>query len=81
MGPLLLARKHGQDAPNLVRVVAAALRFNPPGPNGAPDDPSAAHVQERLAALGVEGALRELCELGEREEDLLAEIVKAYKKT
>ena len=28
IGPLLLARKHGQETPHLVRVVAAALRFN-----------------------------------------------------
>jgi len=74
VGPLLLARKHGQEGPHLVRVVAAALRFDVPG------DPTAAYVRERVAALGVEAAVRELCGLGDTEADLIAEIVQAYRE-
>jgi len=72
VGPLLLARKHGQEASHLVRVAAAALRFNVPG------DLSAAYVRERVAAMGVEAAVRELCGLGDAEAGLIAEIVMAY---
>jgi mannitol-1-phosphate 5-dehydrogenase len=74
IGPLLLTRKHGQQAPHLVRVVAAALRFNVPG------DPTAAHVRGHVSALGVEAAVRELCGLGDGEADLIAEIVRAYRR-
>jgi mannitol-1-phosphate 5-dehydrogenase len=72
IGPLRLAWKHGQEAPHLVRVAAAALRFDVPG------DPTAGYVREQVAALGVEAAVRELCGLGEAEADLIAEIVRAY---
>jgi mannitol-1-phosphate 5-dehydrogenase len=73
IGPLLLARKHGQETPHLIRVVAAALCFSLPG------DAGAAHVRERVATLGIEGAIRELCGLAEAEDDLVADISVAYK--
>jgi mannitol-1-phosphate 5-dehydrogenase len=79
VGPLLLARAHGQGAPHLARVVAAALRFDPPSPAGYMD-PTAAYVRERVAALGVEAAVRELCGLGDAEADLIAEIARAYRE-
>jgi hypothetical protein len=52
--------------------VAAALRFDVPG------DPTAPYVRERVVALGVEAAARELCGLGDAEADLIAQIVRAY---
>jgi mannitol-1-phosphate 5-dehydrogenase len=72
IGPALLARQHGIETPYLACAVAAALSFDVPG------DVSAAHVRERVAALGVEGAVRELCGLGDGEAGLIQEIVRAY---
>lgn len=74
VGPLLLARKHGVRAPALVRAIAAALLFQQPG------DPGADWVQSRLAAGDMAAAVRELCELVEAEEDLVAAIVAAYER-
>jgi mannitol-1-phosphate 5-dehydrogenase len=73
IGPALLARKHGFKTPHLACTVAAALSFDVSG------DVSAAQVRQRVATLGVEGAVRELCALGDAEVDLIQEIVRAYK--
>ena len=72
VGPALLARKHHIRAPYLVRTIAAALQFDDV------DDPGVAHVQERIAALGLGQAVSELCGLTESEEDLMEGIVRAY---
>ena len=74
IGPMLLAAKHGIETPHLARAVAAALSFDLPG------DVSAAHVRERVATLGVEGAARELCDLDSAHDDLVQEIVRAYEQ-
>jgi mannitol-1-phosphate 5-dehydrogenase len=74
IGPMLLASKHGIETPHLVRAVAAAFSFDLPG------DVSAPHVRERVAALGVEDAVRELCELEENHDDLVQQIVQAYER-
>ena len=74
IGPALLARKHGIETPHLARAVAAALSFDVLG------DVSAAQVHQRVAVLGVEGALRELCALGDAQADLIQQIVRAYER-
>jgi mannitol-1-phosphate 5-dehydrogenase len=74
IGPALLAHQHGIETPYLACAVAAALRFDVPG------DVSAAHVRERVVALGVDDAVRELCGLGDGEAGLIQEIVRAYEK-
>jgi mannitol-1-phosphate 5-dehydrogenase len=74
IGPALLAHQHGIETPYLARAVAAALRFDVPG------DVSAALVRGRVAALGIEGAVRELCGLGDGEAGLIEEIVHAYEE-
>jgi mannitol-1-phosphate 5-dehydrogenase len=72
IGPALLALKHGIETPYLARAVAAALSFD------VPEDVSAAQVRRRVAALGVESAVRELCALSDVEAGLIQEIVRAF---
>jgi mannitol-1-phosphate 5-dehydrogenase len=72
VGPVLLARKHGFETQHLVRAIAAGLRFDDP------TDPGAVHVQQRIAALGLPAALREICGLTEAEQDLIEAVVRAY---
>ena len=74
IGPALLAHQHGIATPYLARAVAAALAFDVPG------DVSATQVRERVTALGIEGAVRELCGLGDGEAGLIEEIVCAYEE-
>jgi mannitol-1-phosphate 5-dehydrogenase len=72
IGPALLARQHGIQPRYLVRAAAAGLQFdNPAGPG-------VGFVQERIATLGLAGAVRELCGLTGAEEDLVEAIVQAY---
>jgi hypothetical protein len=56
----------------LIEVIAAALRFDPPG------DPSAPTVRRKVEALGVRAAVQELCGLTEDEHSLVMGIVRAY---
>ena len=72
IGPALLAHQHGIATPSLARVVAAAFSFDLPG------DAGAAQVRERVRALGIEGAVRELCGLGDPEAGMIEEIAHAY---
>lgn len=72
VGPALLARKHDIEPKRLVRAIAAGLRFDDL------DDPGAVQVQQRIAALGLPAAVRELCGLTEAEQDLVETIVRAY---
>jgi len=72
LGPTLLARAHGIRPVHLIEVIAAALRFDPPG------DPSASYVREQAKTLGVRAAVYELCGLTEDEHSLLMDIVRAY---
>ncbi len=72
VGPALLARAHGIRPTYLIRAIAAALRFDPPG------DPGASYVRERIKTLGVRAAVQELCGLTEDEHSLVMGIVRAY---
>ena len=72
VGPTLLARAHGIRPVHLIEVIAAALRFDPPG------DPSASYVREQVKTLGVRAAVRELCGLTEDEHSLVMDIVRGY---
>jgi mannitol-1-phosphate 5-dehydrogenase len=72
IGPTLLARKHGVGTKHLVRAIAAGLRYNDP------DDPGAVYVQQRIAALGLSAAVREVCGLSNAELDLLEAVVRNY---
>jgi mannitol-1-phosphate 5-dehydrogenase len=74
VGPLLLAHKNSVSAPHLIRAIAAAFRFQ------NPSDTSAAYVQQQVAELGIEAAVRELCELTEAEDDLASLIVNEYRR-
>jgi mannitol-1-phosphate 5-dehydrogenase len=74
IGPILLARQYGVDPTHLVRAAAAGLHFT------EPQDAGAAHVQERIATLGLLRAVRELCGLNEAEEDLVRAIMRAYRR-
>lgn len=74
VGPLLLAHKHNIFAPHLIRAIAAAFHFQ------RPDDSGAVYVQRRVAELGVESAVRELCELTEAEDNLVQAIVDIYRQ-
>jgi len=74
VGPALLALKHGIEPVRIVDAIAAALRYVDV------EDPGARAVQESLASLGVEGAIRKLCGLTEAEEGLIKQIRKAYKR-
>ena len=71
VGPLLLARKHEIAAPHLTRTLAAAFLYQ------NPDDAGAMAVQARIAALGLPGAVRALCELTEDEADIVAAVERA----
>ena len=68
VGPALLARKHSLRAAYLIRAIAAAFHYR------NADDPGAVHVQRRLAEVGPLAAVRDVCELGEAEEDLAVSI-------
>ena len=74
IGPLLLTRKHNVSAPHLIRAIAAAFYFQNPGDIGA------VYVQQRIAELGIESAVRELCELIETEDDLVQAVVDVYQQ-
>jgi mannitol-1-phosphate 5-dehydrogenase len=74
VGPLLLARRHGIQAPHLIRAAAAALLYPDPG------DAGAAYVRQAVETLGVEEAVRALCSLGESETDLVEEIARACRR-
>jgi mannitol-1-phosphate 5-dehydrogenase len=74
IGPALLAHRHDIETPCLARVVAAAFSFDMPG------DVSAAEVQGRVAELGIGGAVRELCGLGDEDVRFISEIVRAYER-
>jgi mannitol-1-phosphate 5-dehydrogenase len=74
VGPALLARKHGIQPVHLARAIAAGLLYRNPA------DPGAVWVQERVAALGVTGALREVCELTPADAELAAMIEAAYQE-
>jgi mannitol-1-phosphate 5-dehydrogenase len=68
VGPALLARKHGITPRYLARAIAAGFLYADPGDSGA------VFVQERIAAVGVLAAVREVCELVDGEEDLVESI-------
>lgn len=72
VGSALLARKHDIEPKHLARAIAAGLRFD------NPDDPGAVHVQQRIAALSLPAAVREVCGLTEAEQDLVEAIMRAY---
>jgi mannitol-1-phosphate 5-dehydrogenase len=72
VGPALLALKHGIRPVYLVQGIAGALLFNPPG------DAGASYVQLRIAELGLQAAVRELCGLTSGEDDLVRMILNAY---
>jgi mannitol-1-phosphate 5-dehydrogenase len=74
VGPALLVRQYGGPPVYLSRAIAAAFYFHNPG------DPGAEYVQQRLAKLGIEAAVSELCNLNKDEEDLVRLIVEAYRK-
>jgi mannitol-1-phosphate 5-dehydrogenase len=72
VGPALMARAHGIRPTHLIEVIAAALRFDPPG------DPSASYVRDIVQKQGVRAAVHELCGLTEEEHGLVMGIVRAY---
>jgi mannitol-1-phosphate 5-dehydrogenase len=72
VGPALLARKHDIEPKHLVRAIAAGLRFD------NLDDPGTVQVQQRITAVGLPAAVREVCGLTEAEEGLVEAIVRAY---
>jgi len=72
LGPLLLARDHHISAPYLTRAVAAALLYDDPG------DPGVAAIQQQIGEQGLDLAVRELCELGAAEGDVVDAIHAAY---
>jgi mannitol-1-phosphate 5-dehydrogenase len=72
VGPALLARKHGIPPHHLARAIAAAFLYGDPG------DPGAVFVQERIAAVGIPAAVREVCELADDEADLVESIGAAF---
>jgi mannitol-1-phosphate 5-dehydrogenase len=74
VGPALLVHQHHVSPDYLSRAIAAAFLFDQPG------DPGAAFVQERVAAVGLEAAVYELCELNDDEKDLVELIVEAYRQ-
>jgi mannitol-1-phosphate 5-dehydrogenase len=74
VGPALLAQQHGITPHHLTRAIAAGLLF------AGPRDSGAARVQAMIAALGIEAATRELCELTDADAALLAAIVDAHKE-
>lgn len=74
VGPALLARQHGLPHSHLVQAIAGALRYQDE------QDAGAVHVQQRIAGLGLPGAVGELCGLTEEEADLVEAIVQAYRR-
>ncbi len=72
VGPILLARKHSIRTPHLIRATAAAFLYR------NPCDAGAVAIQERLAQHGIDATLREICQLSETEEDVVAAMVNAY---
>ncbi len=72
VGPALLARKHGMPHTHLARAIAAALHFHPA------DDPGARHVRQQLEGLSTHEAVRALCGLGDDEQDLVEDVVRAH---
>lgn len=72
VGPALLARAHGIPPIHLAHAIAAAFRFS------NPDDPGAAYVRGRVAAIGLPAAVAEVCELGPEDDDLRTLICEAY---
>jgi mannitol-1-phosphate 5-dehydrogenase len=72
IGPILLARKHAIPTPHLVRATAVAFLYR----NAC--DPSAVAIQERIVQCGIEVAVREICQLGPEEEDVVTAVVAAY---
>jgi len=73
VGPALLARKHDITPAHLARAIAAALLYQDAA------DPGAVYVQGRVAEMGIESAVVELCELQPGEGDLAALILTAYR--
>jgi mannitol-1-phosphate 5-dehydrogenase len=74
VGPALLARQHGIQPIHLVSAIAAGFLFH------NPDDPGVATIQERITQMGIKGAVREVCELTDAEDDLVTAIVAAYRR-
>jgi mannitol-1-phosphate 5-dehydrogenase len=72
VGPALLALKHGRRPVHLARAIAAGLRYRNPA------DPGAVWVQDRVAALGLAGALHEVCDLTDADGELAGMIAAAY---
>ena len=72
VGPALLALKHGCRPVHLARAIAAGLCYRNPA------DPGAVWVRDRVATLGLAGALREVCELTEADAELAGMIAAAY---
>jgi mannitol-1-phosphate 5-dehydrogenase len=74
VGPALLARKHGIPPVYLAQGIAGALLFDPPV------DAGASYVRLRIAELGLEAAVRDVCGLTPVEDDLVRMILAAYRE-
>jgi mannitol-1-phosphate 5-dehydrogenase len=71
-GPLLLARRNGQETPHLIRAIAAALLY------GNPDDAGATEIREQVDSLGPAATVRALCD--QVDPEVIEGIVRAYRR-
>jgi len=72
VGPALLAREHGIEPHHLVSGVAAGFLYQ------NPDDAGAGRVRARIAEIGIDAAVPELCELRSEEGEVAEAVVRAY---
>jgi mannitol-1-phosphate 5-dehydrogenase len=73
VGPALLSLKHGIKPLHIINAIAAALHYVDP------DDTGSQYVQNTVSALGVQGAIQELCGLTEADAGLMEAIARAYR--
>lgn len=69
--PTMTARQHGFQTPNLVKGIAAALRYD------NPDDPQSVQLQQTIAELGAAKALAQFSGLSE-DDALIQEVLAEY---
>ena len=71
--PTVTAREHGFATPNLVKGIAAALRYN------NPEDPQSVELQQAIAELGAAAALAKFSSLAQ-DDALIQEVMSEYSR-
>ena len=71
--PTVTAREHGFATPNLVKGIAAALRYN------NPEDPQSVELQQAIAELGAAAALAKFSGLAQ-DDALIQEVMVVYNR-